>query len=184
MPYAFSRKKRDEEGFNGPDFPDGTSFLLLADGRAMDWGLYDYSLDEQHEDWVPEFPAGEELAALISSGMRYPPALALARKEISLMFRTEEASLEGFESAMVESLRRHLTHQFDAGYMLVQSRVEELGYVHVPEWYWVLRLSKKDCNSVMWVSDDYFVYCNPISNFAFSEAQLCALRADRPTPAS
>lgn len=184
MPYAFSRGEKDEEGFLRPVFPEGISYLLLADGRAMEWGLYDYCPDEPHEDWVPEFPAGKELAALISSGMRYPPALALAREEIALMFRTVGSSLEGFESAMVESLRRHLGQQFEAGYMLVQSRVEEFGYLHVPEWQWVLGLSKQDCNSVRWVSDDYFVYCNPISNFAFSEAQLWALRRDRPASAS
>jgi len=77
---------------------------------------------------------------------------------------------------MVESLTRHLSNQFDAGYMLVQARVEEIGYLHVPEWQWVLGLSAKDPNVVRWVSDDYFVYTNPISNFAFSDEQLRILR--------
>ncbi len=77
---------------------------------------------------------------------------------------------------MVESLSRHLSDQFDAGYMLVQARVEEIGYLHVPEWQWVLGLSATDSNVVRWVSDDYFVYCNPISNFVFTDAQLEILR--------
>ena len=179
MPYAFVNLIRVQgDDFRKPDLPEGTSYLLLADGRATTWNLYDYSLDEANEDWRPEHPAGSVLSALISSGMRYPPALALARDEMSRRFRTHEPSVEEFEDAMVESLSRHLSDQFDAGYMLVQARVEEIGYLHVPEWQWVLGLSTKDPSMVRWVSDDYFVYCNPISNFVFSDAQLRALRGE------
>ena len=167
--------KRDGDGWS-PDFPDSvTGFRLLADGRATMWGLYRYSL-EGDVVWEPPHPATDSIEALIESGIRYPPALALTRKAISVAFCSKESSREDFEREYVRSLSDHLSSQSDSGYVLAPAIIEEFGYLGESEWYWVLKCTEDSPSKVYWVSDDYHIYCNAATDFLLTEEQLERLR--------
>lgn len=176
MSYCFACLREREDGCREPDFPEGTSYIQLAGSWAMDYALYRYSLESEHSHWKPKQPAGRDLRALIASGRNYPPALALAREEMSRRFKKRSPEVAEFSAAMCAELRRHLAGQATSGFVLVPSRVQEIGYLEEGEWQWVLGRSRKNREHVYWVSDDYCVYTNAISDFALTDAQLANLR--------
>lgn len=164
-------------GGRGPDFPEEIGFLLLADCRSAEWGLYEHWRDEDADGWHPEEPVSRELAALIESGKRHPPALALARHDVSRMFLKRQPTRDEFAAAYAESLRRHLGRQPSSRFILARAARQEAGYLTPGEWLWVLRASQADPPVVSWVSDDYFVYDSPAADFDLTKKQLRSLRA-------
>ncbi len=158
-----------------PDFPEGVGYLLLADYRAAQWGLYEFHRNAATEDWTPESPISHELVALLESGKKFPPALALARDRVSEEFRNREPTREEFVTVLANSLRFHILRQPDAGYFLVPALHDDFG-LFKGEWYWVLGISQSYPDIVRWVSNDFFVYENTITDFDFTKQQLKQLR--------
>ena len=177
MPYCFMklRPEREGEGFE-PDFPDDMSYLLLADCQSSDLGLYQFSHDENSEDWCPKYPVSDELEALLESGKRYPPAIAITRDTVSRVYRNRKPTLQDFSATLVETLKTNLANQSVAGYILAPASQEEIGYISKSEWYWVLQISKSDPNLIHWVSDDYFIYSNAITDFELTDEQIRNLK--------
>lgn len=170
MPYCFMklRPEPDGEGF-GPDCPKSVSCLLLADTDGPSkWGLYDVSEDEPGA-WKPEHPASESLAALIESGKRYPPALALARQETAQVLKGHDASIEDLARTYATAIQHHLSRQAEAPYLLAKVLQGDAIDLCPGEWYWVLTA---DSSSVSWVSDEFFVHASPIAAFDLTGAQL------------
>ncbi len=164
------RKAKDDPGWE-PDFPEGISYGLLADLTKIGWGIYEYTLDDANENWKPAKPVSEELEALIDSGRRYPPALAIARDQMNHLFHGQRPSQDEFAEAYAKEIQSRLANQHKAPYLLAQVTRTELGYLYSPEWYWALRI-KGDPPMVYWVSDDYFVYRNPLSDFDLTDEQI------------
>ncbi len=169
------RAARDGDGY-APDFPEGVSYALLADCESASWGLYEFAQDETNEDWSPQRPVSDALAACIESGMRYPPALALARDDLARMFSNREPTKDEFAARYAESIRSRLASQRDAGFLLAPAVREEPGYLTKEEWYWVLRVSESDPDLVEWVSGDFYVYSNAVTDFDLTEQQLETLK--------
>ena len=90
--------------------------LCFRVGKNIGEPIGDVDALKQHIDGC--FPA-IELAdtggyALIESGKRYPPALALARQETEEVFEGHQPSIEEFQRAYIDTVRHHLSHQHEA----------------------------------------------------------------------
>jgi len=151
-----------------PDCPDGIGFILLAAPEGLGWGIFD--IEEDHE-WSPPNPVSAELAGLIESAKRYPPALALARDEVNQVFGDHLPSQAEFASAYGVALRTYLSRQHEAPYVLAPALKDELGYLVKGEWYWILRISGTP-PAARWVSHDFHVYDNDINDFDLTGQQL------------
>lgn len=192
MPFAFI-ELITRDGYRSPDVPEGTSYLMLAEpGHGAPWAVYDYRLPPEAEGWRPRLPLSDELDGLLASGTRYPPALALARDEMSAAFRGATPSQAAFEAAYISALAGHLGRQREAGYLLARAKADQPGYLTRGEWYWVVGIVEGDAlraeplhrgeqtspsgfdfllqvvpnsKSARWVSSDYEVYQDPVSDF-------------------
>jgi hypothetical protein len=172
MNYCFMnlRKSKNGPGWE-PAFPKGIGFLLLADLPGVKWGIYEYQLSQDNEDWTPSIPVSSELEALIWSGKRYPPALAIAREEMVHLFNDSQPNQQEFADAYSKAIRSRLSRQQEAPYFLAQALRGD-GIDLVPgEWYWLLRI-KGDPPMAYWVSGDYSIYENPVSDFELANSQI------------
>jgi hypothetical protein len=164
------RRSRDGHGWE-PGFPKRIKFLLLADLRNAKWGIYEYGSDRNNESWTPSNPVSDELEALICSGKRYPPALAIARAEMNRIFHTYQPDQQEFSEAYAKAIQSRLALQHEAPYFMAKA-VSGDGIDLVPgELFWLLRI-KGDPPMASWVSDDFFIYENPISDFELTGNQI------------
>jgi len=170
MYYHFSKLRPALEG-NGrePDFPEEVGYLLLADSRISEWKLYQCSYDDEKVNI--NNPVNNELKLLLYSAERFPPALALTREDISHKFENNNPPLSEFQSAIIESLKNRLSMLSRRTFFFLETSTDEIGYMNKSEWYWVIRAAK-DKSLLYWISNDYFIYTNPISYFKISDEQL------------
>jgi hypothetical protein len=151
-----------------PDCPEGIGFVLLADLPGVPWALFDIAADDA---WAKEHAVREDLAALIESGKRYPPALALARQEVRQVFGDHAPSHAEFQRAYGAALRNYLSRQHESPYLLAPSLKDEAGRLVRGEWYWVLEISGSPPRAA-WVSDDFHVHEAKITDFDLTGQQL------------
>jgi hypothetical protein len=151
-----------------PDCPEKLAFLLLADHPGVQWGIFEV---DAADAWSPPDPVGEDLVALIESGKRYPPALALAREETRQVFGDQCPGRAEFARAYGVALGHHLSQQQESPYVLARALKHKMGYLARGEWYWVLRISGRP-PVVSWVSDDFHVYNNDMEDFDLTGQQL------------
>lgn len=174
--FCFASLRRASDGFGWePDLPESVSFLLLATLKEVRWGIYEVTPVEHNVDWIPPNPVSDELAALICSGRRYPPALAIARHDMTHQFGTRRPSQTEFAEAYSVAIQTRLSQQQDAPYFLARVRQREEFYLTPGEWHWVLRVSGSP-PMAEWVSEDYFVYQSPVEHFELSEDQIERIR--------
>jgi hypothetical protein len=173
MPYSIVElvSASDESG-RTPDFPEDVTFLELADpGRDANWALYDYQVPEAATGWMPGSPVETTLSRLIDSGKRYPPALALARSDMNDLFREHLPSRSVFLAAYEGSLKKHLSCQHSARYVLAAAVRDEVGYLAVGAWYWLIAIPADDPTVAVWVSGDFHVYRSACSHFDLDNAR-------------
>ena len=177
MPYAFMKHVplADGPGF-GPGFPPGVSFLMLADHRDSEWALYRY---RSRKGWSPADPASPELASLIERAKEYPPALALARDDLSKSRGVRLGGPEEMASFYRSALSLRLSERDSARYVRARARRQELGYLDEGDVCWLLS-ANLSARTVQWVSTDYFVYTNPIDDFEISDTELAELSGRGP----
>jgi|GEM_PF-3091737 len=168
------------DGFE-PAFPEGVSFQLLADlpNEQACWGIYRFTVDLDR-DWRPEAELEPELANLLASAERYPPALALARADLKTKFRDAIPSQKEFAAALEIALKALFAEQPTAGYLLAESNCCEPGYLSPGQWQWIVAATKSSPQEVWWVSDDFFMYRNRASDFRLTAEQLAALPKTEP----
>lgn len=160
-----------------PAFPEGITFLLIADYRDSPYGLYAWrQTDVEAEKYNPPRPANQKLASLIYSAYGYPPALAIARSRIEKHFKEATPDIAEFEAAYTTILETLLAEVATAGYFMAAAQKKEIGYLRPGEWYWLLGVDKSKPVNVFWVSDDYFIYKNPASDFSLTDQQTQALK--------
>jgi hypothetical protein len=138
--------------------PEATRAVLLADLPALPWGLYETAEDAAGS------PVSERLAALIESGKRYPPALALARLEVRQVFVEHSPSPAEFAPSYEAALRNLLSRQHEAPYLMAP-------HLTNGAWYWVLEISGSP-PKLSWVSDDFAVQTGKITEFDLTGQQL------------
>jgi hypothetical protein len=164
------RAAREGDGLE-PDVPDGVGFSLLADLPNLDWGVYELYTTIAENPWTPPEPVSDQLAALIESGKRYAPALALAREELVMVFGDHHPSHAEFQTAYAAALRAHLFRQHEAPYLLAPALEDVDGRLSKDEWYWVLSI-KGSPPIASWVSEDFQIYDNPVAQFDLTGQQL------------
>ncbi len=112
-----------------------------------------------------------DIEAILESARRYPPALALARDEASGFPAGAKMTRADFAARYAQRVAHHLDRQPEAPYLIAEAVVEEPGYLSRGQRYWVLRYLRGS-NEVRWVSDDFHVYQNAVSDFRLSASQL------------
>ena len=152
-----------------PEFPDGVRSLLLADLPNLEWGVYEFFTNG--DGWAPAALVGDDLARLIESGKRYPPALALAREEVVQVFGDHPASQAQFSTAYAAAIRNGLVRQPESPFVLAEALADEAGYLCPGVWYWILEVEGTP-PLAFWVSDDFQVFKNPVSDFDLTGQQL------------
>lgn len=151
-----------------PDCPKGYGCILLADLQEIPWGIFDVPDDEF---WTPDNPVSDDLACLIESAMRYPPALGLGRDELSQVFDDHRPSQTELAGAYGTALRTHLSLQHEAPYVMAPALTDDAGYLTKGQWYWVLKISGNP-PSALWVSDDFRIYESDMDDFDLTGQQL------------
>jgi len=61
-------------------------------------------------------------------------------------------------------LKQQLSQQKNDQFLLVEAITEESGYLYKGEFVWVIRFFP-ETNEVLWVSDDFYLYRNSITDF-------------------
>jgi hypothetical protein len=111
-----------------------------------------------------------EAAAAIQAARQYPPALAAAREAVdSAPARVGDG--DSFVALYVCAATEALAGRDSDDWQLASSVRDDLGYLRCGERYWV-RPVPDQAGLVSWVSDDYFVYRNPLSDFDLSSGRL------------
>ena len=141
---------------------------LLADLPQVEWGLFEVDHDG---GWAPETPVSDELAGLIESGKRYPPALAHARDEVRMVFADHQPSIAEFAGAYEVAVRTHLSRQHEAPYVLAPALKNDVGKLRRGEWYWLLEVSGTPA-AISWVSADFQIHRNDVNDFDLTGRQL------------
>ena len=154
-----------------PALTDGIGYVLLAEPSYIsDFALLECDLPYDFCDTTQIQRVSEQLADLLESAKRYPPALALIRDEFN---GTEPLSREGFTAQLVERLCLHLQNQRKRPFFLAKAIVTELGYKYAGQYYWVVGFRPHSPDHLIgWVSDDYHVYHDPIEHFDITVADL------------
>jgi len=168
MSYRFMNYRRvaKSDGVE-PDCPDGVECVRLADLPGLEWGICDV---QDRDAGPPGAPVSDEIAGLIESAMRYPPALALAREEVGLVFSEHRPNQVEFARAYGMALRSLLSKQHEAPYILARAMVGEAGRLAEGEWYWMLKISGTP-TVVSWVSADFNIFENDTNDFDFTGQQ-------------
>jgi len=171
MSYCFLNlvPEKDGRGFE-LDGPVGAHVSLLADFPAVGWGIYEVGPGKADEAWIPDAPVSDELAGLIESGKRYPPALGIARNEVVQVFGDNLPSQAEFARVYGTALRTHLSNQHESPYVLARA-LEDAANLASGEWYWILKISGNP-PLASWVSDDFHVYNHLMNAFDLTGQQL------------
>ncbi|HEY3445224.1 MAG TPA: hypothetical protein VGK67_02625 [Myxococcales bacterium] len=168
--YVFARWKHTRQGWH-PAVPRGWGFLLLAecgrgDGRPSEWCLLSISKDSisRTKGLVKVDPM---LRALLDSALRYPPAMALTRRDLERTGNPQWGP-SAMGARLARLLRHHLRAQPRAPGVLLEARSTETGYLESGEFVWALEHLIDPCSRravVRWVSSDFFVYTNLARDF-------------------
>lgn len=146
------------------------------------YGLYAWEQNDGcNNQYQPHRPTNEKLAYLIYSAYGYPPALAIARSRIGKYFKNDKPEIDQFEERYTLILESLLSEIANAGYFMAAAQEEEIGYLRSGEWYWLLGIDHCEPANAYWVSDDYFIYKNPITDFILSAQQIQTLKQNTPS---
>ena len=163
--YCFVEWEEVEEG-KVPKLPEEIPFLLLAGTPEIsNWSIFECDLPEDFEFSDSVEPVPEEIELLLFSARGYPPAIALTRDDVEeFCLERTNISKEEFSDLFKRILKQHLELQRFNQYFLAEAAVDEEDYLVKEAFYWVVGYDQEN-NEVQWVSDDYYLYQNPISDF-------------------
>jgi len=168
-----------------PEAPPGCSLtplfsaspgLLLCQCHITD----QLQLDAEFEAVKP-YLVGERLHRLLHSGLRWPPALALARLR-STDWEEEHLSLDAFEERMNQLLHQCLDRQNRIPAQFLPARAN-LADLNRGEYYWVLQ-GTPESKWVRWVSADFRLCEGPPDLFHWPAALRSKERDPQGSPRS
>jgi len=169
MPYCFLNWVPASDGHGlEPDCPDGLGARLLTGLQEVGWGIFDIRRDDS---WSAEKPVDEQLADLIDSAKRYPPALAIAGHQMKHVFGDETPNQTDFARAYARELVAHLSKQQQDPYVLVRALKTGPHDMFEGEWYWVLRVTGSSPRAT-WVSGDCVLHDCDVNDFDLTGQQL------------
>ena len=174
-----------EEECYEPDLPEGVRCELLADFTRSH--LHDAIYLLRWDEETPEPPGvravSDSLVKLLASATAYPPALAIAR-DVRFRKDFDDLSAEEAVEEFTVVLRDELNHQRDRPFFLAQALADPSGFVGYKTegcYYWIVGYRPQRVGrEVSWVSRDFFVYQDPITDFDVDVAYLAERFAVRP----
>ncbi len=151
--------------------------LLLAEGPAeTTWGLYEcffprgYKFSEDIDSGIYRVPI--ELSTLLYAAKGYPPALALTRHKILRILQPKQKiSIEDFLSLYKHVITYYLRLQPLYQFILAETYNKNASHLAPEGFYWVIGYDTVK-SIVNWVSEDYFIYENPISDFILTSEKI------------
>ncbi len=154
-----------------PAVADEIGYVLLAEpSYTSEYALLECDLPYDFSDTAQIQRVPEQLADLLESAKRFPPALAIMRDEFG---GTEPLSREVFTTQLIERLHWHLQNQRRQPFLLANAIITELGYKYAGRYYWIVGVHPYSPSYLVgWVSDDYHVYHDPIEHFDITVTEL------------
>jgi hypothetical protein len=169
--YCFAgwRQASDGEGLEA-DLPENIGYWVLAEPRGTECALVECDLSWEVYDQFKENRVSDNLADLLESARQYAPALALLRKDAR---RKDFDNPAAFEDHLIESLQKHLGEQRQHPYFLALALVSEGAYKSAGTYYWIVGYRPERVgHEVSWVSHDFYVYQDSITEFTVESADL------------
>lgn len=163
--YVFTRWRRQREGW-GPEVDGWVVASSSSRDRRSEWALVKTRL-ESGERLPRARPVPERLASLLDWSERFPPALAIARDQLE-RFGSPAWEPDALADRLSWLLSVQLRAQRRSRYVLVQPAREEVGYLSDGEFVWALGTTRSERTGeagLAWVSGDYEVYTNRLSDF-------------------
>lgn len=168
-----------------PDLPEEVKCELIADltrSQPRD-AIYLLWWDEETPEPLGVRAVPDSLVELLESATAYPPALAIARDvrfRKDFDDRSEEEAVEEFTTV----LRDELNQQRDRPFFLARALADPSGfdgYKSEGHYYWIVGYRPERVGrEVSWVSRDFFVYQDPITDFDVDVAYPAERFAVRP----
>jgi len=162
-------KCQDEDGYE-PSLPDGVGFWLVADnlGKRHSWAIFNVRIEED----CSLAKVSNKLRNLLDSAMRFPPAFAISRALMETDSKKNIYTKEEYDKKYQDIIRNTIEECRTKKYVFAQAKRNEVGYVNSGEYYWLLKIVKNGGAMVSWVSDDYYIYENPISYFELTVLEI------------
>lgn len=157
-----------------PKIPDDIPFVLIAgDPGFSKWAILECDFPEDYEFFDEEIsPVPEELEILLYSAKSYPPAIALAREDLSVSCKKlTNLSLELLSEMYAGILKRQLELQKHRLFFLAESNIDEDDFLIKGAFYWIIGFNIYT-NEVDWVADDYSIFQNPAEDFGLDPIHL------------
>ena len=161
-----------------PNCSEDISFLELATPNSdLHWALYRCDIEDKENINNSIITVSDKLEELLFSAERFPPAIAIARNEISSLCSKKKLTKQEFLLEYEVCIKKHLQSQRSNKYIFTEAIKDELGYISKGSFYWLIGYDVKD-NKVLWVSDDYFIYGNSADCFDISEDEIVELKTN------
>ncbi|MBL8921712.1 MAG: hypothetical protein JNJ54_22825 [Myxococcaceae bacterium] len=139
------RRASEREGWE-PDLPAGVGFRVVSSARAHRVGAGWALVEADVESWSASVPravrAPELLANLLGSAKRFPPALAIARRQYERFCQASWGPAE-LARRFSQLLSTQLRAQARTPFMLVEAAREEVGYLEPGEFVWALGAGRR-----------------------------------------
>lgn len=184
--YYFANLKESEGGGLIADLPRSVNYTMLSQPKwGSGWALY------KCEDRTPEIehPSVErapfELALILSSAERYPPAIAFAGAEMEAHKWPHQTSRKSFTKQYLARLIYHLRRSSSTRYFLAEilkhpANLNEceghIGFagIHKGNYFWIVGYgpSKEDIQWVRWIDNDYSINISPVGDFKININRL------------
>ena len=160
-------REASDEG-KEPDLPEEIGYLVLAEPcPGSDYVLVEVTCADEYQ---PIMPVSNELEDLLDAAKQYAPALAITRESIS---GKEPIDQKEFERLLIERLRHLLSEQRQHLYFLALALVSEGAYKSAGTYYWIVGYRPDRVGrEINWVSRDFFIYQDSITEFAVEAADL------------
>lgn len=149
---------------------------IFHETKRSPFGLYDtcYSqyIELQHLPYIKEVPM--EVSHLMYASIEYPPAFALAQREIHKSDLSESITQEEFNKIIIKVFHKYLERQWKDHYILAKVAVPKGVERHVGEFHWVLDYTPQ-IKVVSYIDHDKFIDSDHVSCFRLTEEQIAYL---------
>ena len=154
--------------FLPPEFEHRGDFAPISHG---DFGLCRVGYVAPDTVAPPVEIVPRPLTLLLYAGEAYPPALARARSAVE---RDVPLSRADFVTVLAERLQTLLDDQRSSPFFLARCVAGGYAYKSVGSYYWIVgwRVYRSGQIVALYVSHDFFVYADPLTDFAISETQM------------
>lgn len=161
--YYFVNWKETEDG-KMADLPEEVDYLMLAEPSAFsDYALFECFIPDEYENLESVDPVSNYLHDLLESAKDYPPAMALARKDVR---ENQIVSKEELAAYLISRLEFYFQQQRSSPYFMARKNNRQISWNSNGRFYWIIGYNPKNTlGSINFVSCDYYVCHASIEDF-------------------